>query len=560
MIGGRFRMGCLPVQSSHFLRTHSRFMKYPQGLVLSLFFLFSGTGHAQHGEAVPENPTDIRHYFQKFNETDPEIYVQDIPNSEALSYLHEVIPRVDLPDTVLEEIYYFRWWTYRKHIKSTPAGTVITEFLPEVEWAGPYNTISAPLGHQIMEGRWLHNSRFLEEYIRFWYEGNTREHLYSYSNWLGYAVWQKYLVDGDAAFLVQQLPGMIASFTRWENTHHTRDGLYWSYDVRDGMEESISGSRTQKNIRATIMSYQYGLAYAISMTAALAGKNSISSMYQDKAERIKSALDASLWDENANFYKVRLEDGGLSSALELHGYVPWYFKIPDAGRNRAWEKLMDENIFFAPYGPTTADQRHPDFSVEKSYVSSKACRWDGPSWPFATSQTLTALANFLNQYDQTPISKADYLRLLKTYAGSHYRVTSQGKKIPWIDESLNPYTGEWITRRRFEEENFNGWGAGGSRNKPERGKDYNHSTFADLIITGLLGVRPAPDHLLINPLIPQHTWDWFYLENVKIRGKILKVVWDRQGTHYGQGKGFRVLYDGRTLHHSEQIETVRIDL
>ena len=57
------------------------------------------------------------------------------------------IPLFDVSDKTIEEIYYFRWHTYCKHIKETPEGFVITEFLPDVPWAGKYNTISCPAGH-----------------------------------------------------------------------------------------------------------------------------------------------------------------------------------------------------------------------------------------------------------------------------------------------------------------------------------------------------------------------------------------------------------------------------
>ena len=37
---------------------------------------------------------------------------------------------------------------------------------------------------------------------------------------------------------------------------------------------------------------------------------------------------------------------------------------------------------------------------------------------------------------------------------------------------------------------------------------YNHSSFCDLVITGLVGLRPRADDLLeMNPLIPAGTWD-----------------------------------------------------
>ena len=59
------------------------------------------------------------------------------------------------PDQEIEEIYHFRWWTFRKHIKDTPDGTVISEFLPQVSWSGKHNTISCPASHHFREGRLL---------------------------------------------------------------------------------------------------------------------------------------------------------------------------------------------------------------------------------------------------------------------------------------------------------------------------------------------------------------------------------------------------------------------
>ena len=65
------------------------------------------------------------------------------------------MPLFDCPDGDFEEIYYFRWWTFRKHIKQTPDGRVLTEFITPVSHAGPYNTISCAVGHHLAEGRWL---------------------------------------------------------------------------------------------------------------------------------------------------------------------------------------------------------------------------------------------------------------------------------------------------------------------------------------------------------------------------------------------------------------------
>lgn len=52
---------------------------------------------------------------------------------------------------------------------------------------------------------------------------------------------------------------------------------------------------------------------------------------------------------------------------------------------------MDEKGFLAPYGMTTAERRHPEFRTR----GVGKCEWDGAIWPFASAQTLTAMA-FMN--------------------------------------------------------------------------------------------------------------------------------------------------------------------
>jgi hypothetical protein len=81
------------------------------------------------------NENLLKEYVEKFNKNDNELYSQHIINKNAYNFLSENIPIIEIPDKVVEENYYFRWWTYRKHIKSTTDGFVITEFLPKVYWS-----------------------------------------------------------------------------------------------------------------------------------------------------------------------------------------------------------------------------------------------------------------------------------------------------------------------------------------------------------------------------------------------------------------------------------------
>src|SRR5271155_4476304 len=102
----------------------------------------------------------FKHYFDAFNATDHELYPGYITNGAAWDFLKNNIPLFECPDKDIELTYYFRWWTYRKHIKQTPDGFIITEFLPDVPWAGKGDSIDCAAGHHIYEGRWLADPKF----------------------------------------------------------------------------------------------------------------------------------------------------------------------------------------------------------------------------------------------------------------------------------------------------------------------------------------------------------------------------------------------------------------
>jgi len=494
----------------------------------------------------------FRHYVDQFNRDDEELYA-NIPNADAWEFLKANIPLFECPDKDFERTYYFRWWTYRKHVKQTPDGYVITEFLPKVPWSRKYNTISCPAGHHFYEGRWLRDGKYLDDYAVFWFRKGGAPRQYSF--WAADAMWSRHLVTGSKALVLDLLPDLVRNYEAWEKSNLDASGLFWQIDDRDGGEMSIGGS----GLRATINSYMYGDAVAISRIAELAGKADLAAQYREKSARLKRLVQERLWDPEAQFFKVlpRVEGARFADVRELHGFTPWYFNLPGPGKGYevAWKHLMDPQGFYAPFGPTTAEQRHPGFKV--SYEG-HACQWNGPSWPYATAVTLTAMANVLNNYEQNAVGKADYFETLRIYTRSHAYKREDGRVVPWIDENLDPRTGEWLARKmllqQVEKRKAEGKEPGGVK---ERGKDYNHSSYCDLIISGLAGLRPrADDTVEVNPLVPDGKWDWFCLDNVWYHGRTLTIVWDKTGGKYGKGKGLRVFADGREIARSEALGRV----
>ena len=110
-------------------------------VILLLYFLLTVTAFPYTTTGQVLDPAMIGSYIDRFNMQDKELYVQHISNGQAKEFLSGNIPLFECPDKNIEEIYYFRWWTFRKHLKKTPDGFIVTEFLPDVPWAGKHNGI-----------------------------------------------------------------------------------------------------------------------------------------------------------------------------------------------------------------------------------------------------------------------------------------------------------------------------------------------------------------------------------------------------------------------------------
>lgn len=501
-------------------------------------------------------------YIDKFNRNDENCHPVLISNNGSSDWMQKNIPLFECPDEEIEETYYFRWWTYRKHIKYTPFGYIVDEFLPDVPWAGNYNSINASANHHLYEGRWLKNAeKYLEKYCEFWFRYARYPRMYS--SWLEDSIYNFCKVRGDFSLAIRLLPEMINDYHEWEVTNLNKSGLFWSHDGYDAMEFSISGH----GLRPTLNSYMYANAKAIAEVAEMAGDHDNEVLFSAKAEKIKKLMQDHLWDPKDEFFKVIpletkdevIEDWSFRAIDPDHnvreeiGFIPWYFNLPDDGYEIAWKQIMDENGFYAPFGPTTAERRHRRFMFEHD---EHECLWNGPSWPYATSQTLKAMSNVLVNYDQRFVDCNDFYKLLKIYTHCHYRTLKDGSRVNWIDENIHPFTGVWLAREILEK-----WNWREDKGGYERGKDYNHSEYCDIIISDLIGLRPRKDDILeIVPLIPEDQWDYFCLDEVPYHGRLLSLVYDKKGKRYGMKAGFSVYADGKELYNGSKFGHIKIQL
>ena len=436
-------------------------------------------------------------------------------------------PRFTSSDEELNITYRYRTELYHRHIKETPSGHVISEFLPDVPWAGVYNTISCAAMHHFKDGRWMQNPTVLAEYAKFWCtEGNPR--LYSFP--IADSVLSLAKVTGDYTVADELYPELVRIHAEWDD-HKNAEGVYTQLCDRDGMEHSISGD----GARPTINSYMYAEKLALATLADRKGDGEAAARYREQANALRDFINTRLWNENIGMYGTLSYEGEAQNVREQIGYIPWIYGIPNEGKDSSFRFLLDPACFLAPHGLRTADASHPDYRKPVNHE----CLWNGPVWPFATAQTLTALAAYLQTAEEPTVTAEDYMSLLLTYAYSH----RDEDGTPFLDENMDPDTGIWLARSILRE-----WG----REDKERGQHYNHSTFIDLVITGLVGIRPCGcSTLTVAPL--GTSLDFFRAENISYHGHSITVDWKK-------ALGLAVTVDGEREYTAPAGKKIRLEI
>lgn len=471
-------------------------------------------------------------------------------------------PFFECPEKDIQTTYYYRWELMTKHLVygSPVDGYIFTEFIDRPFWSGKYGAISCPAGHQLYEARWFRSPSVANDYVRYWYRTPGAQPR-NYSCWIADGAWAVHQVHPDEVQLMNLYPDMVKNHDGWVKRHWVEEkGMFWQNGHDDGMEFNINSRQTvdilrgANGFRPTLNAYLWADALALAKIADLRGDTKEAESLRAQAARVKSQLQKVLWDKKREFFLQQFmrdeeKDGfkikagslthetgkfaGDQHGRELIGYVPWQFKMPDPGYESAWKFLGDDDFFQAPFGPTTVERHDPMF-----YLSKSCCFWSGQSWPYATAQTLKALANVVQDYPQQVVNANDYVKLLTTFAKSHRK---NGK--PYLAEALDPDTGSF--------EGHDGY---------NHSEHYFHSSYVDLVITGLVGLQTRDDdRLSLKPLAPE-SWDYFALDNLVYRGRNLAIFWDRDGTRYDQGSGFQVWVNGKRIHQSAKLQAIEIDL
>jgi hypothetical protein len=490
------------------------------------------------------------------------------------------IPFFEIDDQEIQDIYYYRWKVFRSHIREIGSeGATVLEFLDNVPWARqPFTDLNDSASFHILEGRWLRDPAIVDSLIDHLYAGGANDRHFSES--IAAATESRTRVTGDPSPGLRHLHEMRAIFNQWDDHFDRTRGLYWIEPLLDATEYTIAsidasgaGFTEQPSLdqnhngftggfafRPSINSYQYGNALAIARFAALAGKPDVAVDFSRRAANLRTAVLDQLWNPALVHFVDRYQRstefvtaGDFIRGRELVGYVPWSFELPPTDTMLsghlvdAWKHVLATTEFAGARGLRTVEPSYARYLTQYRYENATGkpeCQWNGPSWPFQTSQVLTGLANLLDDYSQSVVTPADYLRLLRQYTRQHLGSGDQ----PDIQEDYDPDTGRPIVGLT-------------------RSHHYEHSTYVDLIMNGLIGIRPRSDETLdIAPLIAAdlppdgRRIRYFALQNLAYHGHDVGIIYDAEGSRYAAGRGLSVFVDGRRRFGPGPLERVSIRL
>lgn len=480
-------------------------------------------------------------------------------------WYHDRIPFFESSDKDITDVYYYRWKIFRAHQRDLgPNGYISTEFLDDVGWqTTPWASLNDATGFHLLEGRWCRDRRFKEDYATFIFSPSSNRRQFSES--MAAAVWQGYLVDGVADDAIARLDAMKTVYNAWNDSFDASKGLYWVEPIRDATEYTISsidasngtdGFFGGNSFRPSINSYQYANAKAIASLSALqGGMDSTVDLYNTRAASIKSRLQDALWNSTFEHFIDRFQVNNTFvrywdpiRGRELVGFVPWTHNLPDDTSDyaKAWEHILDSNKLAGEHGLRTVEPSYQYYMRQYRYdgnTTDRECQWNGPVWPFQTTQVISGLANFLNDYPKGAaagvIGATDHTRLLKQYAKLHYNPERGG--ILDLEEDYFPDTGYPIV---------------GLKRSPH----YFHSGFVDLVLSGLVGIRPSADDVLdVNPLIDGSIISYFRADRVIYHGHEIAVQWDADGSRYGS-VGLQVEVDGKVVASSSTLSRLNVSL
>lgn len=197
-----------------------------------------------HAATNPRPYPQADAYLQTTSFLDRESYLTNLDDHQW--YLDN-IPFIDIPDTNIQDVYYYRASVIKRHLKWAHEGHgwVVTEFIHPVAWASKFQAIPDSSPHHVVELRWLRDLNYVKDLIQTYTRGGLeRINGVSYTHYMHRAILEYAQATGDVEFLTSQLEGLELMYSLWDGLRNNVTGLYHWTPLADAQEYSLPGYLT----------------------------------------------------------------------------------------------------------------------------------------------------------------------------------------------------------------------------------------------------------------------------------------------------------------------------
>ena len=192
-----------------------------------------------------------------------------------------------------------------------------------------------------------------------------------------WAAWRVWDAGAGEDFLASVYPGLVANHEYWRAELQVSSGLYTGGFL--GMDNLPRAPGQPQADASAWMAFSAG--YLVRISDEL-GETDAADAYRAEIDEIATAVNDTLWDEDAGFYFDRNEDGTAPIRTKSYsGLLPLIAGIvPEDRLPRILDALRDERQFLSPFGirSTSADSvlYRPGYADQRGANSS----WRGPIW------------------------------------------------------------------------------------------------------------------------------------------------------------------------------------
>lgn len=253
-----------------------------------------------------------------------------------------------------------------------------------------------------------------------------------------------------------------------------------------------------KGIDVTV--YAYALFRALERLAPRVGQTGEARHWSGYAARTGRAVREQMWNPDTGMFSDvdprTMTRTNVAAAVCFYPYVTDLVQAPHLeGLER---NLLSPDRFWTSWPVPSSSLDDPLFSATAEWKGKRhVCPWNGRVWPMTNSHLVEALMRCGTA--ERPRLRLAAARLLQRFV--HMMFHDGDVHRPNCYEHYNPVTGAASEYRGID--------------------DYQHSWVADLIISGVAGLRVFADHLRVDPLPVEI--ESFLLDRLRIDGKALSI-------------------------------------